>query len=163
MQGAADDARDADGVSCFTFAQAQERARIFFDRKGRELAGHVEPESGPYTVKAAIDDYLTARERRGSKGVRADRYAANSRILPTLGQFDVSNLTAKRIRDWLEAVASAPKFVRTGKFATSKAKRDFDPNDSDAVRARRSTANRLLTVLKAALNHAFQEGRAPAD
>jgi integrase len=161
--GAADDVRDADGISCFTFAQAQERARSFFDQKGRELAGHSEPEAGPYTVKEAVDDYLTARERRGSKGVRADRYAANARILPALGQFEVGKLTAKRIRDWLEAVASAPKFVRTAKFATSQAKRDFDPNDDEAVRARRSTANRLLTVLKAALNHAFQEGRAPAD
>jgi hypothetical protein len=34
---------------------------------------------------------------------------------------------------------------------------------SEEVRVRRSTANRLLTVLKAALNHAFHEGRASAD
>ena len=35
--------------------------------------------------------------------------------------------------------------------------------DVDAVRARRATANRTLTVLKAALNHAFHEGRVAAD
>lgn len=35
--------------------------------------------------------------------------------------------------------------------------------DTDAVRARRSTANRTLTVLKAALNHAFHEGRIASD
>jgi integrase len=33
----------------------------------------------------------------------------------------------------------------------------------DAVRARRATANRTLTVLKAALNHAFHEGRVASD
>jgi len=48
--GAAD-ARDADGLTCFTFAQAQERARTFFGRKARELAGHSEPQAGPYTVE----------------------------------------------------------------------------------------------------------------
>jgi hypothetical protein len=34
--------------------------------------------------------------------------------------------------------------------------RDDDP---DAIRSRRATANRNLTVLKAALNHAWQGGR----
>jgi hypothetical protein len=38
-----------------------------------------------------------------------------------------------------------------------------NPKDPEEVRARRSTANRLLTVLKAALNHAFHEGRVSAD
>ena len=31
------------------------------------------------------------------------------------------------------------------------------------MRARQSTANRILTVLKAALNHAFREGRIASD
>ncbi len=35
--------------------------------------------------------------------------------------------------------------------------------DADAVRARRATANRTLTVLKAALNHAYHEGRVSTD
>jgi integrase len=38
-----------------------------------------------------------------------------------------------------------------------------DMKDSDAVRARRATANRTLTVLKAALNHAYHEGRVSTD
>jgi integrase len=33
----------------------------------------------------------------------------------------------------------------------------------DASRARRATANRVLTILKAALNHAFHEGKVPSD
>src|SRR5262249_8926387 len=47
--GAADDARDADGLTAFSFPQAQERARTFFARKARELAGGAEPSSGPST------------------------------------------------------------------------------------------------------------------
>jgi hypothetical protein len=37
--GAADDARDPDGLSVFSFAQAQEKSRAFFTRKAREIAG----------------------------------------------------------------------------------------------------------------------------
>jgi len=66
--GAADDARDADGLTCFTFAQAQDRARTFFDRKVREIGGHSEPQAGPYTVEAAIMDYL---QRASAEAPRA--------------------------------------------------------------------------------------------
>ncbi|HEY8005832.1 MAG TPA: hypothetical protein VIE66_03265 [Methylocella sp.] len=111
--GAADDARDADGLTCFSYAQAQATARSFFAAKARELAGHNEPQSGPYTVEAALEDYFAARERRGSKGVRADRYASAARILPDLGTIDVSKLTAKKIRNWHESLAASPKRVRT--------------------------------------------------
>jgi integrase len=161
--GAADDARDADGLTCFTFAQAQERARTFFGRKARELAGHSEPQAGPYTVEAAIGDYLAERERRGSKGVRADRYAAAARISPELGRIELSKLTAKRIRDWHERVASSARRVRTGRFASAQATSGFNAGDPEAIRARRSTANRLLTVLKAALNRAFHDGHIASD
>ena len=161
--GAADDVRDADALMVFTFAQAQERARNWFGSKARELAGHAEPQVGPYTVTVAISDYLAARERRGSKGVRKDRYAADSRIVPTLGTIEVSKLTARRIQDWLQQVATTPKFVRTGRFADKQATANFDAADDEEVRARRSTANRLLIVLKAALNHAFHEGKVAAD
>ena len=45
--GAADDFSDPDGLIVFSFGQAQERAREFFTRKARELAGHVAPVVGP--------------------------------------------------------------------------------------------------------------------
>ena len=38
-----------------------------------------------------------------------------------------------------------------------------DDSDPEAVRARKATANRLLSVLKAALNFAFHEGKAATD
>ena len=37
------------------------------------------------------------------------------------------------------------------------------PTTPDAVRSRKATSNRLLTVLKAALNHAFAEGKVASD
>ncbi|WP_131113086.1 tyrosine-type recombinase/integrase [Lichenihabitans psoromatis] len=161
--GAADDGRDPDGVTVFSFAQAQERARDFFGRKARELAGHTEPDEGPYAVAAALADYFAERERKGSKGVRADRYAADARILPPLGTVEVDRLTTKAIRAWLLSVEKAPKLLRTKQGSAVRKTADIDINDPDAGRARKATANRLLTVLKAALNFAFHEGKVASD
>ncbi len=157
--GAADDHMEADGASCLSFDQAQTKGRRFFRRQsvGEEIS------KGPYTVEMALDDYFNARTRRGSKGVKADIYAAKARILPELGKVPTSKLTAKRIRDWHLDLAGAPKLRRTKKFAAEQSTAPVDPNDHDAMRARRSTANRLLTILKAALNFAFQEGRIASD
>jgi hypothetical protein len=142
--GAADDVRDADALTVFSFSQAQEIARAWFATKARELAGHAEPQVGPFTVAAAVEEYLAQRERKGSKGVKKDRYAAESRIVPTLGGIEASKLTTRRIQIWLEALAGAPKLVRTGKLAGKQATADFDAEDVEEVRARRSTANRLF-------------------
>ena len=84
--GAADDARDADGLTVFSFSQAQEKAREFFERKARELAGHAEPADGRLTVADALYAYFADREQRGSKGLAKDRAAAQARILPELGR-----------------------------------------------------------------------------
>jgi integrase len=161
--GAADDARDPDGLTVFSFQQAQERARAVFVRKSRELAGEFAPQDGPYTVARALDAYFAERERRGSKGVAKDRAAANVRIIPELGEIEIGKLSAKRIRDWHAGIAKAGKLARTGRRRKNPKVRAIDPKDGDAVRARRSTANRTLTVLKAALNHAFHEGRVVSD
>jgi integrase len=76
---------------------------------------------------------------------------------------ELPKLTAKRIRDWHEGLASSARLVRTRQNAATPATSAFAADDVDAVRRRRSTANRLLTVLKAALNHAFHDGKASAD
>jgi integrase len=52
--------------------------------------------------------------------------------------------------------------VRTKLTAQKQATRET-PDDDDARRRRKATANRILTMLKAALNRAFQAGRAASD
>jgi hypothetical protein len=44
--GAADDAREPDGLSVFSFAQAQEKARVFFRHKAKEAAGDLASSDG---------------------------------------------------------------------------------------------------------------------
>jgi hypothetical protein len=159
--GAADDARDPDGLSVFSFAQAQGKSRAFFVRKAREIAGDAAPSEVPYRVSDALDDYFKSYAKRG-KGVSAAMSAANLHIRPALGALPVGRLTTKRLRDWHHAIADKPRQAR--------GKRGGLPKDAkqrgggrDAVRKRRATANRVLTVLKAALNHAWREGIVPSD
>ena len=75
--------------------------------------------------------------------------------MPALGDTVVSELTAERLRRWLAALAAAPAQNRP-----KKGKLNFrpEPKGDEAVRRRRASANRVLTMLKAALNHAFDEG-----
>jgi len=82
-------------------------------------------------------------------------------ILPTLGALSVAKLTAKRLEDWHHGLAEQPARART---RTGK-KQNYRANDgtADAIRRRRATANRILTVLKAALNYAWKAGHAPSD
>jgi integrase len=160
--GLADDLQAADGVSVITFSDAQDKARAWW--KAAERAGlGIAPDDGAFTVAKAMEAYFSDRERRGSKGLNKDRAAARSRILPDLGEIEFSMLTTKRIRDWLAVIATAAKLTRAPRIVTERKRRVGDINDADAVRARRATANRTLTVLKAALNQAFHDGRIGSD
>lgn len=146
--GAADDSLDADGHAALSFTQAQEKARGFFKQKARETAGDFSPTDGPYTVADALRDYFADRERRGHKSVRKDRYSADALIIPELGKIGVDKLSRVRIEQWQDG------FVNAGAWGR-------EPTGPDDIRKRRSTCNRVLAILKAALNLAHRNGRAP--
>jgi integrase len=158
--GTSDDLQDADGVSVLDYSQAQKAARAWWQAERRRAEGH-DTRTGPFTVADAIDDYLTAYERRGGKSLYTTRLVAETHIRPALGALQVSKLTAKRIEDWHHGLADQPSRLRSkrgGKQNHRKADRS-----ADGIRKRRATANRILTVLKAALNHAWKAGHAASD
>jgi integrase len=159
--GAADDARDADGLSAFSFSQAQERARTWFQRKAREQAGDFVPLDRPYTVADALSDYRADYQRRSGKATDRLDASAAAWIKPELGAVPLAKLTKARIVSWHQKMAEMPSRLRT-KPGTPQKYREADTS-AEAVRRRRSTANRVLTILKAALNHAHREGRCASD
>jgi integrase len=140
----ADDFSDADGEVVLDFGQAQLRARD----KDRP--------SGPFTVRDAVALYLEHLKANG-KGTAEIENRANANIIPQLGNEQVSNLTSAQISRWRAAYADSPAMIRTGKGKPRRYKKP--PADDEAIRRRRSSANRMLTILKAALNHAFDEGK----
>ncbi len=159
--GAADDSRDADGLSVYSFAQAQERARAWFQGKAREVAGDFVPRDGPYTVADALADYRADYQRRGGKAIDRLDWSAAAWIVPELGAVPLDRLTKTRIIAWHQKVAETPPRLRTK--AGAAAKHREAKTSPEAVRQRRSTTNRVLTILKATLNHAHREGRCASD
>ena len=159
--GAADDARDPDGLSVLSFAQAQEQARAFFVRKAREAAGDLAPRDRPYTVDDALNEYFRDYAKRG-KALSRTQSAANLHVRPALGAIPITRLTAKRLREWHHGLADKARQVRgkRGELARETKRRAVG---RDGLRRRRATANRVLTVLKAALNHGWREGMVPSD
>jgi integrase len=95
--------------------------------------------------------------RRGGRGSVQTQSAINSHIVPALGSVAVAKLTRKRVADWVDGIASETPRVRGRKGADKPAFRKAKAG-ADSKRQRKSTANRVLTVLKAALNFVHGEG-----
>jgi integrase len=145
----ADDFADADGATVLSFAQAQKR-----------VLQHKPKAAGPLTVQKAVEDYLAHLEGRGGNTYDATM-RAGAFIFPSLGDKKVEALTAPQLRTWHGALAKMPPRVRTGK---DQRQQYAELDDSDeGIRRRQSSANRVLTILRGALNYAFREGRVASD
>jgi integrase len=154
--GIADDMSDADGIKVLNFWQAQTAAReAMVGRAHRTHGGY-----GSYTVGNALDEYLQYLERE-RKSAATTRPSIEGLIRPKLGHIEVSKLTKEVIEGWRNDLADAPARTRT----RAGMEQNFlvDRRGEDARRARRATANRVLTMLKAALNRAWRDGKVPSN
>lgn len=86
------------------------------------------------TVRRAVDEYMQwyAVHRKGADIVQ---HSVNKHINPKLGPKKIGDLTAGQLRTWHQGIAGG----RT-----------------------KATANRVLTILKAALNRAWEDGHCPS-
>jgi integrase len=150
--GTADDTADSNGADILSYREAFVAALAFAE----DCKQHDKPAS-KYTVADAVADYL--KEHYAKEGRSKDRteHIYKAHILPPLGKILVTDLSAKAIGAWLIKLAEGPKRVRGGHLVP------FDKNDAEAVRQRKASANRILTALKAPLNHAFRTGRVSSD
>lgn len=154
--GSADDLLDADGTEILNWWQAVDKARQL--RAAQTAAGSTK--RGPYTVGDALDAYLVHAKQR-QKAYRSSENAIEKLIRPEFGDKLAAELTSKEIRDWHNKLADTPRRLRTKPGAEQRFV--SGPMNDEAKRQRRSTANRVLTVLKAALNLAFREEHVPDD
>jgi integrase len=126
--GAADDVGRADGRDILTFDQAQAKTTV--------AAPTASKQAGKLTVNDALDAYLeslaASSPHAKETGQRADKW-----IRPKLGGTRIDRLTKTQIEAWRDSM------VRE------------EPEDADAKRRSQDSANRVLTILKAALNKAF--------
>jgi integrase len=161
--GKADDFEDANGRDILSFKQVAKLAHTTRDellaaavKEQAKAEAAPEPEK-PYTVREAIDAYI--RFLRAKRRTADDaRQRADALILPVFGDIALHDLKRERLRRWLDAVAAAPPRLRTRKGQAQRY-RVTDPGDEEAKRRRQSSANRTWTILKAALNMAWRDGK----
>jgi len=147
LPGIADDFEDANGATVLSYSQAQDMALT----RQQTAEG---TSSGPLSVRKAIANYIEYLKAEG-RPHQDTEWRANAHILPKLGDTEVSALTTAALRRWLAALAGAGRRVRSRRGRAPKLKPVTA--DAETVRRRRSSANRVLTILKAALNHAFDD------
>jgi integrase len=150
--GAADDTQEANGGHVLSFEQAEAQARVQLDH----------PASAPtrLTVRAALAAYIEHQSTHGHPV--ADLISrTNAHILPALGDRIVAELTTERLNRWKTTLAAMPAMKRSRRDGAQAFK--SDPRSDEDVRRRRSSANRVLTMLKAALNRAFKDGKIASD
>jgi integrase len=137
--GPADDHSAANGGTVLDFFQAQ--------RKARELcakANAPEPPAGSLTVAEAMSAYFDRLAHEGSKSLADARGRAKIHILPKFGNIAVADMTRDTLAMWLAGLAGKD-------------------DGGDAIRGRRASANRVLTILRASLNQAFRDGQVASD
>lgn len=155
--GLADDVLPSNGSEVLDYSQAVRAAISWSDDQERIVRGEVPTRSSSYTVAQCMVDYLDWY-RVHRKSYDATRLAIEAHILPALGSLEVVALNTRRLRLWHQALATSPARMRSGKGRPGRTR---PIETSDDARRRKATANRVLTVLKAALNMAVAEGRVP--
>jgi integrase len=117
--------------------------------------------AGPFTVDDALDAYFAHLEAEGSKSLTDASQRASSLIRPALGTIAIKDLTREQITDWRNKIAAQPRLVRGKKGEASRL--GSAAASEDEIRRRKATANRVLTILRAALNFAFRSGKVESD
>ena len=151
--GPADDTLDA-GALNFDAAQAKAREWLSATPADEDAS------AGPFTVAQAMDDYIAFLETHRRSATDA-RYRDRAFIRPKFGDIEVAALSSRRLRRWLNDLTKNPPRLRTRQGEAQK-HRELDDGD-EANRARRATANRTWTYLKAALNKAWRDAKVKSD
>lgn len=150
----ADDFADADGVVILDFRQAQSAARRWVADLERNEGRRI----GVFTVGAALNDYIAGFE---GKDLANTLRRIEAIIRPQIGAKVVAKLTALDVRKWRDSLAEAPARLRT-RHGEQQNFRNAAQTD-DERRKRKASANRILTIFKAAMNVAYRDGKVGSD
>ena len=130
--GHADDYDDADGRGFLTFFQAQEKAKT---------VARTTKEGGilkPLTVGEAAANYLEVLKVKNARTAYDTRLRLKKHFLVKFGEKPVVNLTKTMLDSWLASLV-----VKSG--------------DPEKIRKSKDSANRVLSMVKALLNHAMHD------
>ena len=128
----ADDYEDSNGATVLDYWQAQERAKSI--ARNFDGSGSVKP----LTVRRAAEVYLETLESKNPRTARDTRGRLNLHFLGKFGNEVVTSLNKAKLEGWLNSLV-------------------FKGSDREAVRRSKDTANRVLSMVKALLNHALRD------
>jgi site-specific recombinase XerD len=129
--GIADDYVDADGEKVLSYWQAVDKVRELGKPNSAAAAGSI-------TVQEAFDNYLPTLEAKNARSARTTKGRVKKHILPRLGACRVVDLTKTQLDGWKASLVKKS-------------------DDKEVVRKSQDSANRVLTMLKAFLNHAWND------
>jgi integrase len=129
--GMADDHDDANGTTILDYWQAQDKAKRTA-RQGTEV-GIV-----ALTVRKAAENYLVGLGAKNIRTASDTRGRLERHFLAEFGERPVSTLTKTALEQWLASLV-------------------IKSDDPERVRKSKDTANRVLSMVKALLNHAIRD------
>jgi integrase len=155
--GRADDLNDADGTTILSFQDAV-RAALREDRPTREARSYLR-------VEDALEDYFESRRTTSpADSVSRDRTAAESTIVPASEDHPLGKMSDRRKARLAHSLrgrlVSSLTLVDLRRWRDSLIPNTTDPEE---LRASRARANRVWSILRAALNHAFENERVSDD
>ena len=102
-------------------------------------------EDARYTVKQAVADYVAhLKVEKGEKAAQHVKQRLEKHLVPKHGEVELPKLTTRQLKTWRDGL------VRVS-------------DDADDVRKSKDSANRVLSMAKAALNLAFRSGLVNSD
>jgi integrase len=153
----ADDEGQANGETILSYQQAVAAAVKWNEQQASVDSSEVVTTT--HNVNEAVEKYLEDKEREKRKSLYRDHVTAKAHIYPELGAIQLRKLTHTRLKAWRDALASAKPRKRTKNGKEQAFRAAGSHSEAEAMRRRQASTNRVLTLLKAALNHAKTELR----
>lgn len=149
--GTPDDQATADGAVVLSYAQA---VRMATTTQLEARTARPKHYRDGLTLDAVMADYFDSHlAGKGSEKIARQSYRLHA---DSIGSKLVTALTSETLRKWHKAIA--------GRAPTNRGKvMPFDPSDPEQARARKATANRVLSIVKAGMNFAWRNETLPAD
>ena len=139
--GTADDIVDSNGVDILNFSEADKIIRL--GPPGSSSHGNL-------TTVKHIMDYYMKQQRAESRSYKTTKYAVDRHIISKLGSRNLSRMTVEDIANWRNELAASKKAKKKPK------KKVVIDSPREQRRKRQASANRVLTIFKAACNYAEQ-------
>lgn len=155
--GVADDLADADGIAILSYDQARDRAVKWV--RGTMVAHDNSRVLTPaLSVTQAVYEYVAYLELEKKTAVAAALSFHCYVLKHSIAKLPLSALTVRLVEQWRNGIAQSQRLNRSGKGPKKPRVFATDEERDDALRKRKSTANRILNMLKAALNRAVRSG-----